>query len=229
MLAWAPILAGSVPVASNTPTFGAAIGSNLGPTGSAGTTVITLGTAVNQNDEVTVIFVWSGGGQTLSSISDSKGNSYSVLQTQAATVGGVAVTVVLACAKAATALAVSDTITLTWGGATFGYRFGRAFSTTDVQSSGQPDQSAKATGTGTSPSAAASTTATKTSAVGLVLCANATYTAGSGWSVIGTADFIDSTFRCSYVSANFTSAGSKDPAGSLNASNTWIATWAAYK
>lgn len=226
---WLPILSAGVSTSSNTPVFVKDAGSNLGPTGSTSTTVITLTGAIAQNDQVTVVFTWSGAGQTLTSVTDNKGNTYAVLQTQPATVGGVAVTTVIATAKAATALAVSDTVTLNWGSAAFGYRFGRVFDTGSVQGSGQPDQSAKATGTGTAPSAAASTTAAKTSAVGLVLCANATYTVGSGWTISGTPDFIDSTFRCNYVYGDFASAGSKDPAGTLNASNTWIVVWAAYK
>lgn len=219
----------SPPPPPNTPTFVADVGSNLGLSGSSTTTAITLSGAVAQNNRVTVIFTWSGAGQSLGSVTDSRGNTYSIVGTpQTATVGGVAMTVALATAKATTALQVGDTITLNWTGANFGYRFGRVFNTTDVSSTGQPDAVTLTTGTSSSPTAPASTTAAKTSAIGMIIAGNVTYTTGT-WTISGTPDFLDGTFRCAYVYKDFTSAGSKDPAGTLSASTTWIAAWVAYK
>lgn len=206
------------------PTFGAQV-AVLSTNSDTATQVYDITTDIPAGSRIVVCGYFTPSTQTLTSVTDTDGNTYTIHQTQNQTIAGIAGTLFIASANASAILSAADGITLNFGTPDFGYRFGRVFYCSNATAL---DISAKATSTGsTTPGAAASTTAANTTGISMTVDDGATLTSAA-WTLIGASDFIDSTFRVHYHRKDMTSAASQDPALVLAASTEWSIVWAAF-
>ncbi len=217
------MMGGGTPVTSATPTWGGEV-DRWAETAAGATSTITLTGGVALGNTVVVFIEWNSGTQTLTSIADTQGNTYTIHQNLNF---GTTQNIAVATAYATTALVATNTVTITWGSEAYTFRGATVAYVTGCASSGQPDQSANATTTGTAVSAAASTTETNTVGVGVIQSDDATY-GSSSWTVSGAAHVISSNNHY-YVYKNITASGSQDPGGTLSASKEWGCVWAALK
>lgn len=216
------VLAAMAASSSGPPAFGRALGSNgLFTATSTQPMTVTNNASVGERVAVTIAV---GGGLTVSSVTDSKGNSYS----QDASAGPISNrrTYVYSCVVATSQnlVATTDTITVTYSSATATDHVVTAVALTNATSL---DVAGAATGTGSTETATATTTAA-TVAVGshyqLRSGGAPTYTPGSGWTAI---DGVVYEYAASYQV--FSTAGSKSTGGSWTTSFDWASCFAAYK
>ena len=188
-----------------TPTFGSEIQRNTETSGSS-TTVLTLASAVAQNERVFVIVSWNtAAGETVSTVTDSKGNTYTKDKESLQVIANQSVS--LWSANAGTALTTSDTVTITWGTPGFSFRSWVILKGSGMAASSAVDQTGSATGLGTAVSAPATTTTANTLLIGTIMTndQNDTYS-GSNWTISGAAHNWG-TYQNYYFQKAETSAG----------------------
>lgn len=192
------------------------------------TTVITLASGVSSGNRVVILFKWYLGTQTISSIADSRGNTYVVDKTLT---HDTSVYHAVISAHVTTALQTSDTITITFSASGTSYRAWCVVNLSGCASSSAVDQTGSGFAFGTSVSAAASTTAAATVLVGQVDLFSIANTYGSSaWDSIGAAyDWSGNGQRTYFLKKVLTSAGSQNPSGTVSANESWGVTWVAYK
>ena len=188
-------------------------------------TSVTVDATIEQGNTAVVLIGWHSSTQTLTSVTDSQSNTYTIHEDLNHNSNE---NVAIASAYISTALTSGvDTITATWGSPAYTYR-GLVVEGANIQSSGQPDQSATGSGTGTSVSASASTSAANTLCVGAVKYYDSSVTYGSSnWTVSGSI-FSSGDSQLYVFYTEETTAGSKDPGGTMSASENWGVVWAAF-
>jgi hypothetical protein len=208
------------------PTYDDEIAGRYGASSSDSTTVVTVSAVVPVGQRVVVLVSTYSNTQTVSGVTDSRGNTYAIDRTRQEASHYLAV----CSAPVTTQLEISDTITVTWASPGFTNRGVAAFSLIDADSN-TPDQTAATyQASTTSPSAAATTTEAKTCAIGIVNLRHASATYGSSaWTVIGSAHFWGGTNYSYYVYANITTAGSQNPGGTNSEAAPTAIAWVAYK
>lgn len=213
----------------STPTFGGELG-RWTETSSNATTVQNPSSNVATGSTVVCIIEWNSASQTLTSVTDSGGNTYTI-NVNVVNNPNSNDHIAIATAYVSTALTTSSTITVNWGSAAYTYRAGANFYATGTASSGQPDATASNNSYGTTVTISASTTATKTCLIGLVELTSTsdTYSA-SNWTVSGTnQDWQGATRRNYYAYKNATANGTQNPGGSFSVNETWGGAWVALK
>lgn len=194
------------------------------------TTVHTLAGGCAATHTLCVFIGWISATQTVSTVTDSKGNSYTVHTASAAWDGGNG-KLCWASGYMTTALVATDTVTVTWGSPAFTYRVLAFIDVSGAASAGQPDQQTTAIGTDGFPSAAAATTAANTCLIGVVGVGSQARTLDSAaWTISGAVhDWPDGTDRSYYVYKNASANGSQNPSGVLNTDIAWGVAWIALK
>jgi len=185
------------------------------------TSTIDLTSGIAQGNTIILFVQWVSAGQTLDSVADDKGNTYSVLTSYQYndTANHSIVT-----AYAATALADTDDITITWGSAHYSNRWGMVAYATNCASSGQPDQTAANAAYGTAVSIAASTTATDTLLLGSIGVPDPQTVSSINWTFSG-ASHIHAGYGTYYMYSQASSSGSKDPGGTISEADAWGGIW----
>jgi hypothetical protein len=182
--------------------------------------------AVAQNKRVVVCVGYEpGGGASVSSITDSRGNTYTAVDTGSVASIGVAIW----SANMATALQLNDVITINMSNGTSRLT-GHVSRLDNVLTAAVVDKVAHATGSGTSPSsgATAATTQAAEIAIGAIAAAGAsTFTAGSGWTKFATQPAQTITLNVEYKVLAATGAQTAD--GTLGTSQTWAAVVGTFK
>jgi hypothetical protein len=188
--------------------------------------VITLNQAVSVGHRV-AIGIAVVGNMTMTAV-DSKENAWTQIVQSSDTFWS---TVILS-AHLTTALASSDTVTITISGDTgFTGRNWVMIDLTDCATSGQPDQSAANSTYAAAVSLAASTIAANTVLFGLLFCDNSalSYTGGN-WTTIGALRTNAQNAKImAFVTKTEATADSKNPGGTWGTANGQINTWAAFK
>ena len=207
-------------------TFGAEV-QRWQETNDPATTVITLTGAIAIGKTIVLPIQWVSATETLTGVVDSKGNTYTIHKNYTlpdATTHHIAIVA----AYATTALAINDTITITWGSPVYSYRWGAVFYINDAASLGQPDQTATGSHAyGTAISISAATTVAGTALLGIVFCITDGITYGSSaWNVSGTTHGYGSK-EVFYVYYDAASSGTQNPGGTLSANDTWGGIWVA--
>lgn len=223
------VAAFSSPTASAaTPDYGGEVqrGSELGSSNS--TTTITLSGGVSAGNRAVLLFRWYLNTQTISSVTDSRGNTWTVDKTLTHDTNNYHAII---SAHVGTALQAGDTITITFSASASSYRAWCLVYLTGVASSSAVDQTASNNAYGTAVSVSAATTASSTVLVGQVHIFNQTKTYGSSsWDVIGAGqDWATTTLRSYFVKKTVSSSGTQNPGGTLSANENWGGTWIAYK
>lgn len=212
------------------PTFNAELNDRWTATASGSTSVRTLVGSCAAGHTLAVAVGWISATQTISSVTDSRSNTYTVHTISSSWDGGNG-KLQWASGYMTTALQVGDTVTITWASPALTYRAFAYFDVSNAASAGQPDQQSSAIGNSTSPSASASTTATNTCLLGIVgLASNSRTYGSSNWTVSGAVhDWPDLQDRTYYMYKNASASGAQDPGGTVNASINWGVSWIALK
>jgi len=212
-----------------TPTFVSELTRNFETDSISPSTTAGLGATIPVNDRIVIIINWADATETVSSVSDTKGNTYTKLKEQLHTVGAQHNQSIWS-ANVGTGLTSTDTISITWGSPAFTYRTWAVFRVTGCNTTTQPDQSASVDSFNTTVTCAASTTAANTVAIGVVDLADNTHNyTGSNWTVSGTFLAWASASRNYYVYKNITASGSQDPGGTLGSNDNYAVCWVALK
>lgn len=190
-------------------------------TSSAATTTIPLTKGLAVGDRAVVFVNWLSGTQTLASVSDSKGNTYSVDNAlKFITTHNVAIV----SATVKNPLSMNDIITLKWGTPMASKRWGIVGCLTGTSPDSQPDIFVRNTSYGTSISVVGQTTAVNTAIVGIVLPQLSTVTF-TPRSFISIGEVYNSTY---YLYLDAQTSGPKDMEGVLSSKSSWGAIWVAY-
>jgi len=211
------LLAATVAAGGSTPAFGAE-NTRGSETASTGTTVIPITGAGITSGNAAVIFVsWESSTETLTSVTDSKGNTWT-LGTPAVKSGDG--NNVLARCVLASSLTSSDTVTLTWGTAGFSNRYWMIAYATGTGAT-QPDAQNSGNSTfGTSINAPTITPVAAKTIVfqSFLLSSGVTYSGGT-WTGIGTFNGVGS-YTTYYLYKVYSSApGAVSPDGTLSGAN----------
>lgn len=188
------------------------------------TTVITLDVGASVGDTVVVCAYWSSYDvtQRISGVADAGSNTYTSRATS--TPNSDTHGLQIFTSEITSALAISDTVTITWSNPTYTYR-----TVYVVKLAGTPTYNVSQAAEhayGTAVSASASTTEASCSGVGVVLYpASKTY-GSSSWSVSGTTVTNGSKTDLLYQD-DLGAAGAKDPGGTLSANDWWAVVWVA--
>jgi hypothetical protein len=195
-------------------------------------TLTVPGGGVAQGDTVIVWAGISGTGTNVSSITDSKGNGYTVDST--INNSSFSFNSFVGSGYATTALSPGDTITVTFSGSYYSLRLVAASEFSGIPATGRLDQRATATGNGTAPASGA--TATTSQAVELVVggfgsSSLATFTPASGFtalpSVGATLSSVNLSLYQEYELVQVT--GGYQASGTLSAGNPWNAAVVTYR
>lgn len=190
------------------------------------TTEITLTKGVAAGKRLVVLSCLSSGSY-ISSITDSRLNSYTVHQLAGGD-GTATQRVSVASGHISTALQIGDKVTITWNNSVSQAKVIFLAVLSNCAASGQPDVTRGRSVYQQNVSEPASTVAQNTVAIGLLSYATtgSTYTLSS-WSISGT--YNDQTTRRVYlVYSAFTSSGSKNPGGTWGATNAQANAWVAF-
>ncbi len=194
---------------------------------SGGNTTLTVATTNIPAGYRVVIAALGNSGAKISSITDSRLNTYSPI-TSAGADGTATQGVSIFSAHVTTELQVGDTIIVVWNTATFQNKAVWLCRLKNCASSGQPNVTKARTVYATSVSEAATTTEANTVTVGLLSVGGAsdTYSGGS-WTSVNNSG---ASGRMTYlISAAFTTAGSKNPSGTWATGGGQANCWAAFK
>ncbi len=206
-----------------TPAFVADVGQN-GVYNNASTLDTTVTAAVATGTRIVVVYSSWDSTTTVSSVSDTQGNTYAIDVNQAT---GGNMTLLVASAPVTTALTTSDVVTVNLSGSTCERRMTVfVLSNTTSFDVGATYSAFIASG---SPDNATNTTSAATSIIGLAALkfyGSPTYTPGSGWTSNGANGGAGAIVAIRRDSA---SGGTIDTAGSWNQTQTANAIWAAYK
>ena len=123
--------------------------SNQSASGAASTIVVTITTTVPVGDHLVVMGIVSATDRT-ATVTDSKGNTYSTHKDWTRTGGTPAISVSLASCRVTTELVNTDTVTITFSGATAGGRIGKVVQYNGMKTTGWFDQVSAGGGTSTS-------------------------------------------------------------------------------
>ncbi len=216
-----------------TPTFGSEIARNIETSSASSTTTAAVSGAVAQNERVVIIVTWNSASQTITSVTDTKGNTYSKLKESLA-VGGGADNLSLWSANAGTALTTSDTLTINWGTAGNTYRAWAVFRLTGCNTTTQPDVTANADAFNTAVTAAASTTTANTVVLGVVFLNNnfaSKQYSLPNWTASGARqDWAAGDKQNAFLYKNLTATGSQDPGGTITpTAENYSVIWVAFK
>lgn len=209
-----PVVAGSAPPA--TPAFVEEIGRTV-ETASTGTTVVTLTAAVDSGNAVAVMV--GNSGLTATSVTDTAGNTY----TKAVEQTGATEKISIWYSTTGGALAISDSITVTWSSAAYSER---AVVAVELSGISGVDVTGTQYAYNTVSYITASVTASDTVALG-ISSANGT----TSWSTYGSATQIgaksDQTWDCWFSYETFSSSGSLSHGGTISPilTHPWIAVW----
>lgn len=193
-------------------------------TASGATSTIDIQTDITSGQRAVVVVQWVSASQTLDSVTDSDGNTWTVNSTDTI---NTAINVAICSTVTAATLSSTDTITLNWGTAGFTYRSWGLFVINN--STGGEDVEATGESFGTAISASATTTAA-TTIIGVVTMDSQSQTYGSSsFTVSGAALDWGASRRSYFVQSDQASSGSKNVDGTLSGNDTWGALWTAYK
>lgn len=215
----------------SSPAFGSEIQRGIDTAaGAVSTTVLTLASGVALNERAILILNWYSASITVSSVVDSRGNTWAK-DKEALALSSPSANLSIWSANAGAALLTSDTITITWSSSATTYRAWALLRATGVATSSAVDQTAQGTATSATVTVSASTTAANTLLIGNVLIESQARTLdATDWTIDGAAhDWAAGSFRGYYLYHPETAAGSKNPNGTLSASFTWGCIWVAYK
>jgi hypothetical protein len=218
------------------PPSGIALVKQLGTSSATGTGgAISLSVpsgGVAPGDTIVVWAAISGSGTTVSSITDSRGNSYTVDSTINSPSGGV--NTFIGSGYATAPLAAGDKITITFSASYYSLRLAAASEFSGIPATGRLDQKAGATGSGTAP--ASGSAATTAQAVELVVGgfgsnSLATFTPAAGFSRLASVGATLSSVNLSIYAAYelVQTRGQYQAAGTLSASSRWNAAVATYR
>lgn len=195
--------------------------------GTVGSLVITVGASGVGSGHSILIGGAAGGTAVISSVSDSKGNTYAVDKTQ---LNGTSITASIASAHNVAALANGDTITVNFSGSQNVAVC--AFEVSGLKSSGAFDQAAGGANTGTSPATSATATTAQADELlwGVVAYqSTSTWTQGSGYTD-GPTDASTTTVRTLHTEYRVVAAtGTYIADGAMGTSRAWAAAIATYK
>ena len=185
------------------------------------TSVITLSGGVSTGNRAVVLLYYDNGPNAIaSSAVDSKGNTWAINVTT--TDGSRACSIVSA--QVTSALAASDTITVTWTSAPYGQRIWLVHS---VPSTGALNQTAADSTTyGTTVSLPATTTATA-HLIGILANNQPSTYSGSNWTA-GTVYIGRAGDKVYPVYTESAAAGSQNPGGTLSPAGSQFNAWAGY-
>ncbi len=198
-----------------------------GETGSATTTAIQPDTEVPAGNHLVLIVSWLSSAQTLDSITDNEGNTWTQDKTVISS-AGTDHTQIWSC-TVATVLQTADTITLNWGSVGYGSRQWVLLEAENIATSSYVDITASAvSGYSSDTSAVATTLSADTLVVGVTSFSTSQTISSLNWTQIG-ANQDMSTTRCAYFQGQESATGSKDSQGTLSGNTGWETIWVAYK
>jgi hypothetical protein len=185
----------------------------------------TVAAAVPQGSVVTVAASCNGA-TAATAASDSQGNTYTLLQTQATT---TPYQQVFQCASTATALGATDTITVTYGAANTSAKCIVASFLPGMAAS-PVDYSAQATGTSTAPSVSGTPTAYGDTVLMVVTDASTSGPSAvpDGWLLVGQVSAASGQTTSIYYSTNLASSGAFAASATLGSSVAWTAVTIGY-
>lgn len=195
-------------------------------TSGSGNTELTIATTSIPAGYRVVIAAVGNSGAKISSITDSRGNSYAPM-TSAGADGTATQGVSIFSAHVATELQIGDKITIVWNTATFQNKAVWLCRLRNCAVSGQPNVTKARSVYATSVSEAATTTEANTVTIGLLSVGGAsdTYSGGS-WTSVNNSG---ASGRMTYlISATFSTAGSKNPSGTWATGGGQANCWAAF-
>ena len=214
------------------PAFSAEIQRNI-ETASTATTVLTVASTIAAGQRIIIPVSWDSATQTVTSVTDSAGNTYGLIAGPIA-IGGSNSQTAIYSANASTGLTGGvGTITITWGTPAFTFRAWAVFTilNTNTSNASVVDITKTATGTATTAVTASATTLTATTLCFAVIDAGAAVTiSASNWTVSGAAQGWDGAASTLFYAYKATSStGAQDPGGTLSAATNWACVWAAFK
>jgi hypothetical protein len=219
------VTSGTYTITASAPAFGAenTRGTSLDAVSSK---VITLASGIAAGARSIVIY-GNGSGDTVSSVTDSAGNTYTLMKGQALYSDSTNFTNIYS-AHVTTALSAGATITVNFSASNYSYKSWMVCSATGCASSGQPDQIAGNSSYSASVSASASPATSPTLLIGVVRCRTSETYSGGGWTAIGSAHDVD-VQRTYYVYKAVTGTSAQDMAGTLSGAQQMFAAWAGLK
>jgi hypothetical protein len=208
------------------------LGTNSQTNGGGTVTLAVPFAGVAQGDTVMVWAAMSGSGTTISSITDSRGNSYTVDSTIINASFGF--NTFIGSGYAATALAAGDTITVAFSASYYSLRLVAAAEFSGIPASGRLDQKAGATGNSAAPSSGSTaTTAQATELVvgGLGSSSLATFTPATGFTALTRVSATLGSVNLSIYQAYelVQTRAQYQASGTLSASSPWNAGVATYR
>jgi hypothetical protein len=209
--------------AAASPAWGGEIATRYNAATDVSTTVLTLTSAVAQNDQVVVAAEWYSAAQTVSEIADSRSNTYTVRQSQYNSSNN---NMMVATATAETALQVGDTITITWASANYSNRVAAAAKITGAT---QYDTSAELVTYG-STNGATATVANNSVQFGVFFTNNKTWSSlASGWTISGSVTVTGRSENIYFYYGTFAVGASTSPGGTLSGSDSYLSEWVSVK
>lgn len=191
-------------------------------TDSVSPSVVDIQSDITTGKRAVLIIQWRGA-QTISGITDSDGNTWTINSTN---YPASSMHVVIASTVTGATLSASDSISIAWGAAEYSFRSWALFVIDN--STGGEDVEATSDTYNTTVSASATTTAA-TSIIGVVSIDDTPTYSGSSFTVIGSAFDWGSGKRAYFVRSDEASTGSKNVGGTLSVATSHGATWTAFK
>lgn len=182
--------------------------------------------AAPQGSRIVVIAYSNYSTQAISSVSDSRGNSYSIDVTF--TDASTSCEIYIVSALATTALQDNDTVTITWSNPTYSYRFASVFY---LENADVFDIS-KSNTTYSSTLSASETVANDSVQIGFTFIQSETYSwtgLNSEWEIIGLHNSLPGGSRGCFFEKETVSGASINPGGSFDGSVSYCVAWASYK